>query len=164
MFLKENMQHNVGYKKNHIKELQILLKWFTSDICWYNVIVKMKVPHRSNFMEIKHEKRMFGDKIVSLLAFTTLLQFIYLFIYCFKIFIVIQLQLSAFSPHPSTPPQPSPPPSPHLQHFQLNKLFCLCEFSPQHWQFTKNILITIIINFLLSCTQSLVVYQLSCLM
>ena len=28
----------------------------------------------------------------------------------FKIFIVIQLQLSAFSPHPSTPPQPNPPP------------------------------------------------------
>ena len=31
----------------------------------------------------------------------------------FLIFIVIQLQLSAFSPHPSTPPQPNPPPSPH---------------------------------------------------
>ena len=29
-----------------------------------------------------------------------------------KIFIVIQLQSSAFSPHPSTPPQPNPPPSP----------------------------------------------------
>ena len=27
-------------------------------------------------------------------------------------FIFIQLQLSAFSPHPSTPPQPVPPPSP----------------------------------------------------
>ena len=27
-------------------------------------------------------------------------------------FIVIQLQLSAFSPHPSTKPQPNPPPSP----------------------------------------------------
>ena len=27
-------------------------------------------------------------------------------------FIVVQLQLSAFSPHPSTPPQPNPPPSP----------------------------------------------------
>ena len=27
-------------------------------------------------------------------------------------FIVIQLQLSAFSPHPSTPPQPNPLPSP----------------------------------------------------
>ena len=30
----------------------------------------------------------------------------------FKIFIVIQLQLYAFLPHPSTPPQPNPPPSP----------------------------------------------------
>ena len=29
-----------------------------------------------------------------------------------KIFIVIQLQLYAFSPHPSTPPQVNPPPSP----------------------------------------------------
>ena len=29
----------------------------------------------------------------------------------FYFFIVIQLQLSAFSPHPSTPPQPIPPPS-----------------------------------------------------
>ena len=27
-------------------------------------------------------------------------------------FIVLQLQLSAFSPHPSTPPQPNPLPSP----------------------------------------------------
>ena len=27
-------------------------------------------------------------------------------------FFFIQLQLSAFSPHPSTPPQPIPPPSP----------------------------------------------------
>ena len=33
-------------------------------------------------------------------------------IYLKKIFIVIQLQLSAFYPHPSTPPQPNPPPSP----------------------------------------------------
>ena len=37
----------------------------------------------------------------------------FLFFYCFFIFInfliVIQLQLSAFSPHPSTPPQPIPP-------------------------------------------------------
>ena len=29
----------------------------------------------------------------------------------FLIFIVIQLQLYAFSPHPSTPPQLNPPPS-----------------------------------------------------
>ena len=29
-------------------------------------------------------------------------------------FIVIQLQLYAFSPHPSTPPQLNPPPFPHL--------------------------------------------------
>ena len=35
------------------------------------------------------------------------------FIFLIKIFfIAIQLQLSAFSPHPSTPPQPIPPPSP----------------------------------------------------
>ena len=32
-----------------------------------------------------------------------------------KIFIVIQLQLSAFSPHPSTPPQPTPLPSTNLK-------------------------------------------------
>ena len=32
--------------------------------------------------------------------------------YFFKIFIVIQLQLSAFSPHPSMQPQLNPPPSP----------------------------------------------------
>ena len=34
------------------------------------------------------------------------------FVVFFKIFIAIQLQLYAFSPHPSTPPQPNPPPSP----------------------------------------------------
>ena len=34
----------------------------------------------------------------------------YLFIFYFKnYFIVVQLQLSAFSPHPSIPPQPNPP-------------------------------------------------------
>ena len=27
-------------------------------------------------------------------------------------YFIVQLQLSAFSPHPSTPPQPNPPPSP----------------------------------------------------
>ena len=32
--------------------------------------------------------------------------------YFFSFLIFIQLQLSAFSPHPSTPPQPVPPPSP----------------------------------------------------
>ena len=32
--------------------------------------------------------------------------------YFFKFFIVIQLQLCAFFPHPSTPPQLKPPPSP----------------------------------------------------
>ena len=36
----------------------------------------------------------------------------------FEIFIVIQLQLYAFSPHPSTPPQPNPPPSPTSVDFQ----------------------------------------------
>ena len=34
----------------------------------------------------------------------------------FLIFIVIQLQLYAFSPHPSTPPQLNPPPSPTSTH------------------------------------------------
>ena len=34
------------------------------------------------------------------------------FYFFFLIFIVIQLQLSAFSLHPSTPPQPNTPPSP----------------------------------------------------
>ena len=33
-------------------------------------------------------------------------------LFSFLIFIVIQLQLCAFSPHPSTPPQPNLPPSP----------------------------------------------------
>ena len=44
---------------------------------------------------------------------------LFYFIFCmvkylitsFNFFIVIHLQLSAFSPHPSTPPQPVPPPS-----------------------------------------------------
>ena len=30
----------------------------------------------------------------------------------FLLIFVVQLQLCAFSPHPSTPPQPNPPPSP----------------------------------------------------
>ena len=50
---------------------------------------------------------------------TTFFFFVPLFFSFLKIFIVIQLQLSAFSPHPSTPPQPNPPPSPAstLRHF-----------------------------------------------
>ena len=40
---------------------------------------------------------------------STLLQHMH---FIFLIFIVIQLQLSAFSPHPSTPPQLNPPPYP----------------------------------------------------
>ena len=35
-----------------------------------------------------------------------------IFFFFFKFFIVIQLQLCAFSPHPSTPPHPNTPPSP----------------------------------------------------
>ena len=37
---------------------------------------------------------------------------VHLQVFLLKKIIVIQLQLSAFSPHPSTPPQPNPPPSP----------------------------------------------------
>ena len=35
-----------------------------------------------------------------------------LFFQFLNYFIIVQLQLSAFSPHLSTPPQPNPPPSP----------------------------------------------------
>lgn len=47
-------------------------KWFTSDICWYNAVVKLIVPHGSNFMEIKHDKKSFGENCI-LLSFTILL-------------------------------------------------------------------------------------------
>ena len=44
--------------------------------------------------------------------------------YFFLIFTVTQLQLFAFSPHPSTPPQSNPPPSPastlHLDFVQVS--------------------------------------------
>ena len=45
-------------------------------------------------------------------------EYFILFIFCcfLKIFIVIQLQLYAFSPHPSTPPQLNPPPSATSTH------------------------------------------------
>ena len=46
-----------------------------------------------------------------------MLLFIYLFILIKHFFIVVQLQLSAFSPHPSTPLQPNPPPSPKFLFF-----------------------------------------------
>ena len=42
---------------------------------------------------------------------------------CLFYFIVVQLQLSAFSPHSSTPPQPNPPPSPS---FHPPPWFCPC--------------------------------------
>ena len=50
------------------------------------------------------------DKVFSLLK-THLLTF-FSGSFLKNYFIVAQLQLSAFSPHPSTPPQPNPPPSP----------------------------------------------------
>lgn len=52
-------------------ELKILQKWFTSDLCWYNVVMKyisyikkiypryhetFPVFHGSNFMEAKNER------------------------------------------------------------------------------------------------------------
>ena len=40
------------------------------------------------------------------------LQSFFSFFFLNIFFIVVQLQLSAFSPRPSTPPQPNPPPSP----------------------------------------------------
>ena len=49
---------------------------------------------------------------MTIFAIKPLLFFHILFIYFLTFFIVVQLQLSAFSLHPSTPPQLSPPPSP----------------------------------------------------
>ena len=43
---------------------------------------------------------------------------LYFFFQFLNYFIVVQLQLSAFSPHPSTPPQPNPPPSPASEMFK----------------------------------------------
>ena len=50
----------------------------------------------------------FSHSLLSLAADPLLVAFSFFFL----IFIVIQLQLHAFSPHPSTPPQLNPPPSP----------------------------------------------------
>ena len=47
-----------------------------------------------------------------LLGILVLFILFYLFFQFFNYFIVVQLQLSAFSPHLSTRPQPNPPPSP----------------------------------------------------
>ena len=44
------------------------------------------------------------------------ISFLFFFFWFKKIFIVIQLQLYAFSPHPSTPPQLNPPPSATSTH------------------------------------------------
>ena len=53
-------------------------------------------------------------KIIKVICMLFYFLFILLFYYfIFKtFFIVVQLQLSAFSPHPSIPTQPIPPPSP----------------------------------------------------
>ena len=54
-----------------------------------------------------------GLLVFLLLSFKNSLHFqIDVFFLFYKFFIVIQLQLYAFSPHPSTPPQLNPPPSP----------------------------------------------------
>ena len=70
------------------------------------------------------------------LQYQNILTCIYVFL---KFFIVIQLQLSAFSPHPSTPPQPNhlpppPPPSPLILSCVLYSSSCnpLSALSPPH--------------------------------
>ena len=54
--------------------------------------------------------RVWNNHLVDLCFFFFFLMYHSFFIF-FKFFIVIQLKLSAFSPHPSTPPQLNPPPS-----------------------------------------------------
>lgn len=53
VFLRENMQKN----DNHLTELQTLQKWFASDICWCNLVIKIKVSPGNNLMEIKRETK-----------------------------------------------------------------------------------------------------------
>ena len=48
-----------------------------------------------------HEPRIYSEPL-----------FLKIFFQFLSYFIFVQLQLSAFSPHLSTPPQPNPPPSP----------------------------------------------------
>ena len=50
-----------------------------------------------------------------------------------NIFIVVQVQFSAFCPHPSPPPQPSPPPSPLpplLVTVHVSFIVVLANYSP----------------------------------
>ena len=50
--------------------------------------------------------------VLKIIFFPLRQHFIYSVLWFLKICIVIQLQLSAFSPHPFTPPQLNPPPFP----------------------------------------------------
>ena len=43
---------------------------------------------------------------------TTMFTYLFIYLFIYNYFIVVQLQLSEFSPHPSTPIQPNPPASP----------------------------------------------------
>ena len=88
--------------RNILKNQTIKMKRFWSSVC----VPVIKSPyHKFVCLDSKFKK-----------------WFIYLFLNL--IFIVIQLQLSAFSPHPSTPPQPNPPTS--LPRLHPPPWFCPC--------------------------------------
>ena len=66
-------------------------------------------------------------------------------------FIFVQLQLSAFSPHPSTPPQPVPPHSPTstipLDSVLVSSIVAPIEPSPHDPLPTPLWLLSLVLNF-----------------
>ena len=71
----------------------------------------------------------------------------------------IQLQLSVFSPHPSTPPQPVPPPSPNTT-LHLDFVLHSSSYRPLSPQSPPHSLVAILTMFLIS--MSLVIFCLLC--
>ena len=78
-------------------------------------------------------------------------------VFTFKLFFFnfSQLQLSAFSPHPSTPPQPNPPPSPastlHLDFVLYSSYRPHSPLSPPHYPLAIVTLFLISVSLLIIC-------------
>ena len=90
---------------------------FSHKSCHFSISIYWKVPYIPavwHAMFVIYQSSIFLDVLVSFSIVFCLCAKVTVLIKSFfnLIFIVIQLQLCAFSPHPSTPPHSNPPPSP----------------------------------------------------
>ena len=92
------------------------LHWDLTPIAVANIGAKKRNKEWDKKVEVlgplAFPKRIVFSKFCPYKAFFIYYDYFYFYLFILNYFIVIQLHLSAFSLHPSTPPQPNLPPSP----------------------------------------------------